>query len=191
MPLARLNVVSAIFQAVSWRFDSLWSEWNLPTVHHALNKRPPRFPSFAVRFPSPYTSLIGTAVLPQLSGKFQTSCSEHSVCLFSFCYPDTSAAVPALDQEISIPARCRNSELYFCICPCIHDLPPTFRASDRTPVYFYLMPMFLLFPVHPYTPLSCFQTGYREYIWPAKRLCTLHDKLGHPRNHRLCQKAQV
>ena len=46
------------------------------------NKRCHRFPGFAVRCPFPYTFLMGTVVLPQLSGKSRPVAGTFGVCFF-------------------------------------------------------------------------------------------------------------
>ena len=46
------------------------------------NKRCHRFPGFAVRCPFPYTFLMGTVVLPQLSGKSRSVAGTFGVCFF-------------------------------------------------------------------------------------------------------------
>ena len=70
MPLVRLNIISIIFQMVSWWFDRFYmNEISPPCIR--LRQTPYRFPGFAVRCPSSYTFLMRAVVLPQLSGKSQ------------------------------------------------------------------------------------------------------------------------
>jgi len=58
VPLARLNVVSAIFRAVSWWLDRFLG---MKSPHRAScsGKRANPCPGLAIRFPVPYTFLTG------------------------------------------------------------------------------------------------------------------------------------
>ncbi|MCH5352233.1 MAG: hypothetical protein J1E06_02065 [Acutalibacter sp.] len=63
VPLARLNVVSIMFQMVSWWFDRfLRNEIAPPCI--MLKQTSDPCPGLAIRFPVPYTLLYGIVVLP-------------------------------------------------------------------------------------------------------------------------------
>lgn len=81
MPLARLNVISIIFQMVSWWFDRFFlNEISPPCI--MLKQTLDPCPGLTVRFPTPYTFLTGFAVLPQRPGQLPVQMPGADQCFF-------------------------------------------------------------------------------------------------------------
>lgn len=127
VPLARLNVISAMFQAVSWRFDRFWNEISPPCI--VLRQTSDPCPGLAIRFPVPYTLLMGVPYLPWRNPRSAPiKNGGRSMSLFSFLYPDFRTAVPALDKIIGIPILRRDNELGLDSRSCVHQSPPALGA---------------------------------------------------------------